>query len=179
MPRHGRGASPYLAAEDSALLRRALRPYSGDACLEIGAGNAGNLVDLSSRFRLTVGTDLQPPGMSDWKESGADFLLADCASCLRSASFDLVTFNPPYLRGPAAEDPKVAGGESLEVPGRFLAEALRTVKRSGDVVFLLNGEADIGEFESICSEAGFRLDRVMLERLFFEELSVYRARAVG
>ncbi len=179
MSGHGRGDSPYLSAEDSALLRRALKPYSGDACLEIGAGNGGNLVDLSGRFRLVVGTDLQRPGMSDWKESGADFVLADCASCLRSASFDLVAFNPPYLRGPAAEDPEVSGGEGLEVPKRFLADALRAVKRSGEVVFLLNGEADIREFESICSEAGFRLDRVASERLFFEELAVYRARAVG
>jgi len=166
--------SQYLSAEDSALLRRALVRYAGGACLEIGAGNGGNLAGLSKRFELVVGTDLDRPSMLDWKEGDASYVLADGATCFRPSAFDVVAFNPPYL----AEDVKdrtTQGGEKLEVPKSFLREALRVVRKGGKVVFLLNQEADIREFEEICSRAGYGLAPVMSKKLFYEELSVYEA----
>jgi release factor glutamine methyltransferase len=89
---------PYLASEDSALLRSALGAYSGETCLEIGAGNGGNLLSLSERFDMVVGTDVVRPDMDDWKEKGPSYVLADGGSCLKDAAFDLVAFNPPYLK---------------------------------------------------------------------------------
>ena len=168
---------PYTSSEDSALLRRALQGLSGRSCLEIGAGNCGNLLELRRGFRLVVGTDLVRPSTSDWEGRGIEFLLTDAASCLRAETFDLVAFNPPYLAVEVSSDRAVEGGEGLEVPKAFLREALRTVKRSGKVVFLLNNEARIDEFEEICSEKSFVLSRVATQRTFFEELSVYSAAA--
>lgn len=166
--------TPYLASEDSALLRKTLRDYSGRSCLEIGAGNGGNLVDLSDRFARVVGTDLVRPAMSDWK-AGADFVLADGASCFTGSSFDLVAFNPPYTPGDGTGDVAVDGGRSQEVARRFLADALRMVKKSGKVVFLLSDDAEFGVFEKMCAELGFTLRRVAARRGFFEELTVYEA----
>ena len=166
--------TPYLASDDSALLRRALGRYSGESCLEIGAGNGGNLVDLSRRFRLVVGTDLVRPSMGDWK-GGANFVLADLASSIRDSAFDLVAFNPPYVAGGTTGDSAVEGGPGLEVPKAFLEEALRAVGKNGVVVFLLSDDAETGEFERICAEHGFGLRRIGSRRMFFEELSVYEA----
>ncbi len=164
--------APYIASEDSALLRKALRDYSGESALEIGAGNAGNLVSLSDRFPFVVGTDIHLPGMQDWRGRSANFVLADLASCVRDSSFDLVAFNPPYLRGKAG-DSTVDGGEGLEVPKMFMEESLRVVKGSGRVVFLLSQEAGIADFEAICETRGFRIRELASERHFFERLSVY------
>lgn len=170
--------TPYLASEDSALLRGVLKAYSGGSALEIGAGNCGNLVVLAKGFKTAVGTDIAMPGMTDWRASGADFLMADGASCLRSGSFDLVAFNPPYLPAEVADDPSTEGGVALEVPMRFLRESLRAVKPTGRIVMLLNDQAPIGEFEAECSRRGFRLSKVATRHLFFEELSVYEASAL-
>jgi len=169
--------SPYLASEDSALLRRALRGDSGGSFLEIGAGNGGNLVELSKRFGIVVGTDIAKPSMSDWREAGASYVLAQGAACLRSEQFDLVAFNPPYLAMESGDDLAVEGGRNLEVPKAFLSEALRVVKGSGRIVFLLNNQAKVEEFEGLCADAGFLLERIASERLFFEELAIYSARA--
>ena len=166
---------PYTSSEDSALLRSALRGLSGEACLEIGAGNCGNLLELRRKFRLVVGTDLVRPASPDWKGREIDFLLADTASCLRSETFDLVAFNPPYLAVDLSNDQAVEGGRGLEVPKAFLREALRVVRRTGRIVFLLNDEADIEEFEEICAGMSFALTRIARRREFFEELSVYSA----
>ncbi len=168
---------PYLASQDSALLRKALRANSAGSCLELGAGNGGNLVEMANRSALVVGTDIVMPAMSDWKEAGTNFLLADRGSCLRDSCFDLVTFNPPYLPAEPAEDTAVGGGRSLEVPESFLREALRVVKKSGTVVFLLNDAADEERMRRICAESGFRLERTASQRVFFEELRVYSATA--
>jgi len=168
--------SHYIASEDSALIREALREHAGGCCLEIGAGNGGNLVDLSKRFGLVVGTDLVRPGMTDWKMKGANFVLADSASCIRPSSFDLVAFNPPYVSA-EIEDRTVDGGRDLEVPKMFLKDALRVVKSSGSVVFLLNEEADFSEFENMCKREGRRLERVRSKHIFFGELAVYIARS--
>lgn len=168
---------PYFASEDSGLLRSALQRLTGESCLEIGAGNGGNLIALRKNFGLVVGTDIVRPGMSDWRGEGTDFVLADGASCIRQQSFDLVAFNPPYLAERVTGDRAVEGGEDLQVPKAFLREALRTVKRTGKVVFLLNDEADMSEFEGLCSERTFGLTRVAARRGFYEEIAVYSAEA--
>ncbi|MDG7008256.1 MAG: methyltransferase domain-containing protein [Nitrososphaerota archaeon] len=167
----------YLASEDSALLRNALEGRSGERCLEIGAGNGGNLVPLAGRFQVVVGTDLVRPSMTDWKGAGADFVLADGASCLREEAFDLVAFNPPYVRAPI-EDKAVDGGASLEVPKKFLLEALRAVKKGGKIVFVLNDEAEPEDFRRVARAKGFALRPLATKRLFFEELTAYLASPV-
>jgi release factor glutamine methyltransferase len=167
---------PYLASEDSELLRRAVSVYTGRACLEIGAGNAGAMVELSRRFEITAGTDLVEPGTTDWRDSGTSFILADMARCFRDESFDLVAFNPPYLPSKRVEDIAVDGRkDGAEVPMLFLEEALRVVKKDGRVVFLISGESPASGFESLCSRAGFGLRLLAERRIFYESLLVYEA----
>jgi methylase of polypeptide subunit release factors len=166
--------TPYLAAQDSALLRKVLVRYSGEKCLEIGSGNAGNLVELSRRFGLVVGTDLVRPTMEDWKDGHADYLLTDGAACLRPSIFDFVAFNPPYIVADIG-DRTIEGGTSLEVPLSFLREALRVVKETGVVLMLLNDQADLEEFRDVCAGYGFSLEPTDSERAFFEQLTVFVA----
>jgi release factor glutamine methyltransferase len=168
----------YISSEDSALLRQALGDYRGDSCLEIGAGNGGTLIELTGRFGLVAGTDIVRPQMSDWRRKGASYILAHAASCFRPNAFDLVTFNPPYVPG-EVEDRAVDGGKDLEAPKRFLEEALRVVRPGGVIVFLLNSEADVEDFEAISAREGFSLKRVASLRMFYEELVVYAARKRG
>ncbi|MDG6982898.1 MAG: hypothetical protein JRM74_05530 [Nitrososphaerota archaeon] len=170
--------NPYISSDDSALLREVLRGRSGRACLEIGAGNGGGLLELSKGFEMVAGTDLARPAMRDWQAS-ADFLLADRASCFRDGTFDLVAFNPPYVAGQGSGDPAVDGGPGLEVPMAFLEGALRAVKKGGSVVFLLNQEAEVERFRKVCNAHGFELRPLVSKKLFFEVLSVYEAVSLG
>ena len=166
--------APYISSEDSGLLRGALEGRSGRMFLELGAGNGGTLVRLCRAYDVAVGTDVVRPEMRDWSQ-GADFVLADRASCFRDLVFDLVAFNPPYLPGEGGGDQAVDGGPRLERPLLFLEDALRVVKPEGSVVFLLNQEADVAEFEQACVRHGFRLRPLISRKLFFEVLSVYEA----
>jgi release factor glutamine methyltransferase len=166
--------SPYISSDDSRLIRRALAGRRGGACLELGAGNGGNMILASKGYGTVVGTDLSKPAMMDWKEHGG-YVLADGGSCFRSGVFDLVFFNPPYVPEEETGDQTVDGGRGLEVPKELLKEALRVVRERGTVLFLLNDEAEIGEFQEICRQRGFGVRRVLSERLFYEVISVYEA----
>ncbi len=168
---------PYLSAEDSRLLREALSGYGGEVFVEIGAGNGGAVVQMAEKFGVSVGVDLVKPSMTDWSKAGGNMVLADLASCLRDGCADLVAFNPPYLVGEG--DVAVEGGEGLEVPMKFLKEALRVVRPDGRVVLLLNDEARLGDFEEECSRHGFGLRAVSKMRAFYEVLAVYEAAPLG
>ena len=141
----------YLSSDDSALLRRALRSYSGESCLEIGAGNGGGLSELSERFRLTVGTDIRRPSDFEGMRGLVEYVLADAASCFRDGCFDLVAFNPPYLPSGDIVDSAVDGGEDGEVvAAHFLSDAMRVAKRTGRIVFLLSDASPLGPIRSAC-----------------------------
>lgn len=166
--------SPYRPAEDTELLRTVLRGYSGDSCLEIGAGSGGTLVELAQTFALAVGTDVARPDKLEWDGRRGNFVLSDSAACFRDASFDLVAFNPPYLPSETIEDIAVDGGsEGIEVPLRFLKEALRVMKRSGKVVMLLSSLDNITEIESECARRNVKLRKITEKRLFFECLYAF------
>lgn len=167
---------PYLPSEDSELLRRAVRAYSGESCLEMGAGKAGTVIELAESFELAVGTDLVPPGRLDWKGQPGNFVLADRATCFKDESFDLVAFNPPYLPSETIEDIAVDGGSGgVEVPLRFLKEALRVVRRSGKVVMLLSSQDSFQEIKSECAKRNVGLRRIAEKWLFFEGLYILEA----
>lgn len=151
--------------------------YSGSKCLEVGAGNGGNLVELLRKFEFVAGTDIVAPGMRDWSQEGAHYILADRGSCFRDGTFDLVIFNPPYLTTDGVIDVAVDGGKNGEIPLSFLREALRVVKDTGKVLMLVNDESPLSEFERECTRRGFLLTKVAGRHLFYEDLSVYEARS--
>ena len=165
--------TPYLSAEDSALLREVLRDYGGDSCLEIGAGNGGTLEEFGLKFGLVVGTDLVKPSMRDWSARGASYVLTDAAASIRDSCVDLVAINPPYLEGEDGGDLAVDGGVRLQVPRKFLREALRVLKPNGKILMLLNQAAQLSEFEKDCWKLGYQMRPVKSHHLFFETLTVY------
>ncbi|MDG6901355.1 MAG: methyltransferase domain-containing protein [Nitrososphaerota archaeon] len=164
----------YLSSDDSALLRSALRRYSGKRCLEIGAGNGGGLIELSKRFAHPVGTDLRPPSDDSWRGSAVDYVLADAAGPFREGTFDLVAFNPPYVPSEGLSDEAVDGGaQGIEVATRFLLEAVRVLKRDGSVVMLLSSDNPVQPVRATCEELGFSMKLLDSKHLFYESLSAY------
>ena len=170
----------YLSSDDSALFRKVLRRYSGESCLEIGAGNGGGLIELSRGFEMAVGTDLQPPSDSSWRRDSVELVLADSAGCFREGSFDLVAFNPPYVPSDRLTDRAVDGGkEGEEVMMRFLTDAMRVSKRGGEIVVLLSSENPLAPIERLCQQNGFSVRLLETKRLFYETLTVYEVSRNG
>ncbi len=170
------GSITYLSSDDSAMLRRASKSYSGNGVLEIGVGCGSNLLDLKAKFDLTVGTDIERTSAFIQGHT-LDLVITDCASCFKPRTFDLVMMNPPYLQSVRIEDKAVDGGKGgFEIPRKFLEDATRVVKESGVILLLLSSETSVAEFSTFCKERGLDVKVVAQERLFFEELVVYEIR---
>jgi methylase of polypeptide subunit release factors len=131
-------------------------------------------MELAKSFSIVVGTDLIRPEISDWKGSGANYLVTDAALCFRTGSFDLVAFNPPYVPSEGITDRAVDGGmEGAEVALHFLRDAMAVVKDDGKILMLASSDNPLRFLRSECESRGFTMRRVAEERLFFEKLSVY------
>ena len=170
---------PYAPREDSELLRQAiLFQDSRGLFLEIGVGMGSNLKGLENRFSLVVGTDIQSRGaMIDAKDKGVELVIADRASCFRDHVFDLVACNPPYLPSSEIEDKAVDGGLlGLEVPLKFLSEALRVSRHDAKIIVILSSLGDLSEFRSFCDKIEISCEVIMEKRLFFEILYAYLIR---
>ncbi len=163
------------------MLREALKPFSGDSCLEIGFGSGAVIASVAERFGLAVGTDII--SLEDARLAlgpRAELVLADRATCFRDGAFDLVFFNPPYLPSGPVEDEAVDGGPTgIEVPIAFLEEGLRVLRRDGTILALLSNEGDLKSFLSHCSILGLEVESVSEKRLFYETLSVLTMRRGG
>lgn len=167
----------YRPSEDTATLARALRNYEGDSCLEMGFGSGAILDSLIPRFKTVVGTDIISVAQAAEAKRDAEVVLADRATCFRDGSFDLVTFNPPYLPSELIEDPAVDGGRGgIQVPLSFLVEALRVVKKEGKIVLLLSDEGDVEGFREFCENRGLVVRQVASAGVFFENLLVFEIR---
>lgn len=167
----------YLPSDDTALLIRALSGSGSGSCLEIGFGSGAVLQSLLPRFSLVVGTDITSSDQARAAKGSAEVVLADRASCFREGTFDLVAFNPPYLPSGAIRDSTVDGGRGgIEVPMRFLDDALRVLKVDGRIVVLLSDHGDLKGFVSYCIDLGLSVRVTARDALFYESLVVYEIR---
>ncbi|MGD0636577.1 MAG: methyltransferase domain-containing protein [Nitrososphaerales archaeon] len=169
-----RGSVTYVPSDDTALLVRALTRVGGDSCLEIGFGSGAVLQSLVPRFPLVVGTDITTVEQARDAKGSSEVVLADRASCFRDETFDVVAFNPPYLPSGQIRDRAVDGGRGgIEVPMKFLGDALRVVKAGGRIYVLLSNHGDLDRFAALCDGMGLSIREVAQAKLFFESLLVY------
>jgi len=168
------GFGTYLPSDDTALMVQVLSSVEGGSCLEIGFGSGAVLHALRPRFSLVVGTDITSVDQARAARGSSEAVLADRASCFRDETFDVVAFNPPYLPSGRVEDRAVDGGRGgIEVPMRFLEDALRVVRVGGRIYVLLSDHGDLDGFVSHCAGLGLSIHEVARARLFFESLLVY------
>ncbi len=170
----------YHSSEDSDLLREAIRGYRGRSCLELGFGSGSNLPQLCDQFEVVAATDILRPELAPEGPHCVELVFADRATCFRDSSFDFVVFNPPYLPSESIDDPTVDGGRGgIEIPVSFLEEAVRVVRTSGTILFLLSSEGNLDEFAEYCARLGVQTKLIRKRKMFYETLFVYEGRRLA
>jgi release factor glutamine methyltransferase len=170
--------SAYVSREDSELLRQALSVSSGEFLLEIGLGYGSNLESAIGNFKTLVGTDIRRDGVyPELARSNLDIIIAETATCFRTAVFDTVAMNPPYLPSEMIDDLATDGGRGgFEVPQMFLDEALRVLKSDGRALIVLSSETNLRLFEEYCMKNSISFKKILQRKLFFETLFVFELR---
>jgi release factor glutamine methyltransferase len=162
------------------LLRQAIREYRGRCCLEIGFGSGSNIPTLCDQFERVAATEIIRSARESERLTCADLVYADRAMCFRDSAFDFVVFNPPYLPSEGFADPTVDGGRGgIEIPIAFMEEAIRVLRPSGTILFLLSDEGDKSGFLAYCESRGLRVRTIRERGVFFETLYVFEATRAG
>ncbi len=168
----------YTPAEDSFLMLSALQVEKGEVVLEMGCGSGFLSLHMAKAGALVTAVDVDPFALRNTEENARlnglrlEVMHSDLFQNV-SGRFDLVVFNPPYLRG-AAEGPEdlcwAGGGTGLELTDRFLAGAKEHLEKGGRLLVLFSTDVQTDDRER--SLRGWKVKVIASRRLFFEELSV-------
>ncbi len=179
----------YAPAEDSLLMLDSVDKWGdlkGLKCLDVGTGTGIVAIFMAKKGCETFATDLISESVELTRRNaelnGVDLHVTqgDLMSHFRSSSFDIITFNPPYLPEPPS-DVKLsiswAGGSmGRELIDRFLSDLPRVIKGGGRAAIL---HADYNEPHLTSEwgrERGFDSRILGRRKLAFHELIVIELR---
>ena len=178
----------YQPAEDSHLLAEAAREAvgEGERALDVGTGSgyvADALADAGARV---VAADVNPLACEQARDRGLSVVQANLADPFDAATFDLVTFNPPYLPTPPEDamddwmERALSGGEDgRRVIEPFLSSVGRVLRPGGRVLLLVSTLTDVEAVGELAAENGLTAAEVASESHPFERLVVLALRSAG
>ncbi|MDO8625102.1 MAG: methyltransferase [Candidatus Diapherotrites archaeon] len=174
----------YPPSEDSYLLANSIQIPKKADCLDLGCGSGiqgitmakidAQSVTFCDQFKTAL--DLAKKNCEQNKvKCKTHFIQSDLFSRIENKKFDVIAFNPPYVPSDGIKWKDTDGGKKgREVLDKFLDHVTEHLKTDGQLFFLqssLNGEATT---KKRLNELGFAFEIVARQKLFFEELIVYR-----
>lgn len=173
----------YQPAEDSQLLATAAVEEASptDCVLDVGTGSGYVASEMADTGASVVGSDRNPHACRQARENGIQTVQTDLVAGFAPDTFDLVTFNPPYL--PTTPDEAagdwmelaLSGGESgREVIDPFLAAVGRVLVPEGRILLLVSSLSGVETITERAAEAGFKAETIATDSFPFEKLSVLR-----
>jgi len=170
----------YAPAEDTYLLLSAIEVVKGEKVLEMGCGSGIIAMHMARAGAVVTAADLDERVVRATVNSARLNKLdiravqSDLFTAV-SGRFDLIVFNPPYLRGEVQgqEDLCWAGGsDGVRLTARFLDDAKEHLEPGGRVLLLISDDMDLSALENALRE--WKAETVASRTLFFEELRVLR-----
>lgn len=169
----------YQPSDDTYLMLDSLARYRGKSALEIGIGSGVILRELSKRFLVVVGTDIDYAALSFCNQSNdvkADLVCCDGAKALStSQKYDLIVSNPPYLPFDDNDifDRTIYGGiTGSERAIEFLKSAICLLSQQGALLILLSSLSNLSQFYREVALLGLSRRTISRKKLFFETLLV-------
>jgi release factor glutamine methyltransferase len=169
----------YQPSDDTYLMLDSLARYRGKSALEMGIGSGVILRELSKRFLVVVGTDIDYAALSfcnQFNDVKADLVCCDGAKALStSQKYDLIVSNPPYLPFDDNDifDRTIYGGiTGSERAIEFLKSAICLLSRQGALLILLSSLSNLSQFYREVALLGLSRRTISRKKLFFETLLV-------
>lgn len=174
--------SVYCPSDDTFLLIDALDIVPGDRAVEIGCGSGLVSLHLAKAGAVVTAVDVNYEAAICAKEAAGlnglrlEVIRSDLFQNVRGC-FDLIVFNPPYLRGEGKDvsDLAWAGGRTgTETLGRFLEQAPEHLNLSGRIVVIVSSDMEKVPLKEMLDP--FLIKELRAQHLFFEELRVLELR---
>jgi release factor glutamine methyltransferase len=149
--------------------------------LDMGTGSGVCAVFAARSARRVVAVDLNPAAVRCTRinsllngvDHKIDVRLGDLFAPLRDERFDLVLFNPPFLRG-TPRDPRDGAWRSNDVAERFALGLAAHLKPGGSALVLLSTFGDGRAFLAEFHKQGFGVGVFAERRFVTERLTLFR-----
>jgi release factor glutamine methyltransferase len=155
----------------------------GAEVLDMGTGSGVCAIAAAKYARRVVAVDINPAAVRcaqinaliNSQDDKIEVVHGDLFAPVRSRRFDIVLFNPPFIRGAPDSDADRAW-RSTDVPERFAAELADHLTPSGFALVLLSTYGDAPEFVLQFRRWNFDIS-IVAERAFVnEKLTLLRLR---
>jgi HemK-related putative methylase len=149
--------------------------------LDMGTGSGVCAVFAADHARRVVGIDINPAAVRCARINAVlndldhkiEVRYGDLFEPVRGEQFDLILFNPPFLRG-APKDSRDGAWRSSDVAERFAAGLRAHLKPGGAALVLLSTFGDGRVFLEEFRTQGFEIDVFAERRFVNERLTVFR-----
>ncbi len=166
----------YEAREDSFLLQKSIRNYSGSKALDMGTGSGIIANTLNKNFKRVVGVDINPEVIKYCKNKyeGITFKTSNLFSNIKG-KFDLISFNAPYLPDDSRiKDVALDGGrKGNELIIKFLKKSILFLKEDGKIILLFSSLSQPKDIFKVADTLFLKYKLLNSEKLDFEKLFVY------
>lgn len=171
----------YTPGEDSYLLEKFLEELDleGKKVLDMGTGSGILAVKAAEKGADVTAADINSEAVEEARENVIQEGLEDRIDFVQSdlfenidRTFDLITFNPPYLpgeKGVGDEEIWHGGEKGIELTEEFLSQARNHLTESGECLIIISSRADS---EALVEE--YSLEIVDERNLWFETLYLAR-----
>jgi release factor glutamine methyltransferase len=154
---------------------------SDHAVLDMGTGSGVCAVLAAKYARRVVAVDINPAAVRcasvnallNGVEATVAVRQGDLFGPVRGEQFDLILFNPPFLRGSPRDDRDMAW-RSSDVAERFAEGLVAHLKPMGSALVLLSTFGNGGHFLKEFSKRGLQISALAERRFVNERLTVFR-----
>ena len=174
----------YEPREDSYLLAEAVKIVPYAVCLDLGCGTGIQGINmLLQGAKKCVFSDINHIALDNAKENVRETGFEEKAEFVESSlfekisgKFDCIAFNAPYVVSEKIEHADTDGGEhGRKILDAFLKQFPKHLNKTGHCFFLQSSLNGIGETEEMLNSNDFEYKIVARQKLFFEEILVFKA----
>jgi len=167
----------YESAEDSFLLQKYVLRFAKCKVLDMGCGSGIQAEAALTRTKDVLAVDISKEAVDYCRRKKINAVQSDLFLNIQG-KFDLIIFNPPYLPEEVKEpkDSKLittGGKKGYELLDKFLKEAKNYLEKDGIILFVCSSLT--GNAENILEKYKYKFEKLETQRLFFEEIYVYKA----
>jgi release factor glutamine methyltransferase len=163
----------------SQLDSRVIQPTT--AVLDMGTGSGASAMFAARRARRVVAVDINPAAvrcarinvLMNHLEHKVEVRQGDLFAAVAGEKFDLILFNPPFLRGTPRND-RDRAWRSEDVPERFAAGLREHLNPGGCALVLLSSFGDASMFLRQFEHHGFGVSRFAQRRFVGETVVIFR-----
>lgn len=159
--------------------------HSNIKILDMGSGSGIQIKTCKELgFKNILAVDINKDAVKELKKQKIPSINSDLFSELNNEKFDLIIFNPPYLPDDKLEsiDSKLsttAGKYGYELILKFLKQAKNHLNKKGVILLLFSSLSKPNIIKKQGRLLGYNFKLINKQKIFFEELFVYKIYLLG